>query len=255
MCEKLHIKFVKFILRVHSKTTNQAVLSEIGRFPIYFDIIKSMLNYWQILEYMDSFPISQSSYKHSKKLYMKNRSSWFRSLQKIFQIIPGFLNIKFKIQLSKEYVVKSLRKHLLALWKEKMNNCSDGKLQTYTQVKTSCGCEKYLILIRNFEPRRSICKFRVSSHHLQIELGRYKGIPRHLRLCQQCSSGEVGDEIYFLFKCSKYERDRTALIDIILTSCPNSNSLNDIKKLEWICNCENHNILTHLGVFLRKHCR
>ena len=45
MCEKLHIKFGKFILGVHRKTTNQAVLSEIGRFPIYFDIIKSMLNY------------------------------------------------------------------------------------------------------------------------------------------------------------------------------------------------------------------
>jgi hypothetical protein len=76
-------------------------------------------------------------------------------------------------------VVKSLRKHFLALWKEKKNNCSDGKLQTYTQVKTSCGFEKYLKLIRNFEPRRSICKFRVSSHHLQIELGRYQGIPRN----------------------------------------------------------------------------
>ena len=34
MCEKLHIKFGKFILGVHRKTTNQAVLSEIGRFPI-----------------------------------------------------------------------------------------------------------------------------------------------------------------------------------------------------------------------------
>jgi hypothetical protein len=49
---------------------------------------------------------------------------------------------------------------------------------------------------------------RVSSHHLQIELGRYQGIPRHQRLCQQCSSGEVEDEIHFLFKCSKYEPDR-----------------------------------------------
>jgi hypothetical protein len=61
MCEKLHIKFGKFVLGVHRKTTNQTVLSEIGRFPIYFDIIKSMLNYWQRLEYLDSFPILQSA--------------------------------------------------------------------------------------------------------------------------------------------------------------------------------------------------
>ena len=100
-----------------------------------------------------------------------------------------------------------------------------------------------------------VCKFRVSSHHLQIELGRYQGIPRHQRLCQQCSSGEVEDEIHFLFKCTKYEPDRKELIDIILNSCPNFNSLNNVKKLEWICNCENHNILTHLDVFLSKYCR
>jgi hypothetical protein len=57
-----------------------------------------------------------------------------------------------------------------------MNNCSDGKLQTYTKVKTSFGYEKYLKLIRNFELRRSICKFRVSSHHLQI-VGQVPGYP------------------------------------------------------------------------------
>jgi hypothetical protein len=71
-------------------------------------------------------------------------------------------------------------------------------------------------------------------------LGRYQDIPRHQRLCQQCSSGEVEDEIHFLFNCSKYEPDRKELVDIILTSCPNFNSLNDIKKLEWIYNCENN---------------
>ncbi|XP_071132876.1 uncharacterized protein [Mytilus edulis] len=49
-CEKLHIKFCKFILGVHKKTTNAAVLSELGRFPIYFNIIKGMLLYWYRLE-------------------------------------------------------------------------------------------------------------------------------------------------------------------------------------------------------------
>jgi hypothetical protein len=55
---------------------------------------------------------------------------------------------------------------------------------------------------------------------------------------QKQNTGEVEDEIHFLFNSSKYEPDRKELVDIILTSCPNFNSLNDIKKLEWICNCE-----------------
>ena len=38
-CEKLHIKFCKRVLGVHQKSTNFAVLSELGRFPIHYQII------------------------------------------------------------------------------------------------------------------------------------------------------------------------------------------------------------------------
>jgi hypothetical protein len=41
---------------------------------------------------------------------------------------------------------------------------------------------------------------------------------------QKQNTGEVEDEIHFLFNCSKYEPDRKELVDIILTSCPNLNS-------------------------------
>jgi hypothetical protein len=44
--EKMHQKFCKYILGVHKKATNLAVLSELGRHPLYFNIVKSMLNYY-----------------------------------------------------------------------------------------------------------------------------------------------------------------------------------------------------------------
>jgi hypothetical protein len=43
-CELLHTKFCRFILGVHKKSTNFGVLSELGRFPIYYDIFQSMLS-------------------------------------------------------------------------------------------------------------------------------------------------------------------------------------------------------------------
>jgi hypothetical protein len=63
--------------------------------PGIIDIIKSMLNYWQRLEYLDSFPILQSAYKHSKKLYINNKSSWFSSLQKVFLSSKFLINFKY----------------------------------------------------------------------------------------------------------------------------------------------------------------
>jgi hypothetical protein len=55
--EKLHTKFCKYILGVHKKITNFAVLSELGRFPLYYDIIKSIFHYWNRLEYLEKFPL------------------------------------------------------------------------------------------------------------------------------------------------------------------------------------------------------
>lgn len=45
LCDKLHLKFCKSILGVHKSATNFAVLSELGRIPLHFDIIRSMLSY------------------------------------------------------------------------------------------------------------------------------------------------------------------------------------------------------------------
>jgi hypothetical protein len=48
-CEKLHIKFCK-----RAMSTNFAVLSELGRFPIHYQIIKQMIGYWHYLENLES---------------------------------------------------------------------------------------------------------------------------------------------------------------------------------------------------------
>ena len=56
--EKLCIKFAKFILGVNQKSTNFAIISELGELPFYLDIIKSMLKYWRRLENVDQNSLS-----------------------------------------------------------------------------------------------------------------------------------------------------------------------------------------------------
>jgi hypothetical protein len=48
--EKLNIKFCKYLLGVNKKSTNIAVLSELGRYPIYLKLITQVLSYWHMLE-------------------------------------------------------------------------------------------------------------------------------------------------------------------------------------------------------------
>ena len=84
--EKLLIKFGKLILGVNRKSANFAVLSELGRYPFYLDIIKTVLKYWYHLENLD-----QCSLLHDALECSKNTegcyNSWFNSLKKDYWIL------------------------------------------------------------------------------------------------------------------------------------------------------------------------
>jgi hypothetical protein len=56
--------------------------------------------------------------------------------------------------------------------------------------------------LRTWKLRRNFTRFRISSHSLQIERGRYQGALRQNRLCLRCTSGEIDDEKHFLISCS-----------------------------------------------------
>jgi hypothetical protein len=54
-----HVKILEYILGVNRKTTNIAVMSELGRYPIYFSVILAMLKYCHRLEgQQEGYPFS-----------------------------------------------------------------------------------------------------------------------------------------------------------------------------------------------------
>ena len=260
ICEKLHTKLGKFLLGVHRKSTNFAVLSELGRFPLHFDIVKSIVRYWQRLECLEEnqteFPLLVNAYKHSKKLHIDNKSSWYSSLQIILENIPELKTcLNNKAKASKHALHKILKGTYIKLWCENLNCFKDGKLRTYVKIKQQYGFENYLSIIKNFELRRCLSKFRISSHHLQIEVGRYQGTPAHMRLCSKCDLNEVDDEIHFLFKCTKFKDEREDFLKSISELCTNFPNLDFNGKLVWLFTNENETILRTLGNFISKHCR
>lgn len=245
LSEKLHIKFCKYILGVNKKATNLAVLSELGRFPIHFDIVKSILRFWHRIENLNgTFPLLQDAYTESKRLFNANIPSWYGSVNFLMDKIPG-LNILSNIS---KYKFKYMYKKIIFQcfeqnWIKQMQNHSDGKLCSYTYIKTKFCLEKYLTVIKSFEQRRNFTRLRISNHRLQIEKGRYQDVPRQNRLCPRCPSGEIDDEKHFLFSCTTAPNERNNMIVAILNICPKFNSLNQDHKLLWLLNNENMDIL------------
>jgi hypothetical protein len=63
------------MLRDIKRATNFATLSELRRFPLHFDIIKSIIRYWYRLENLDSnFTLLKDAYEESIFFYFKSKS-------------------------------------------------------------------------------------------------------------------------------------------------------------------------------------
>jgi hypothetical protein len=72
------------------------------------------------------------------------------------------------------------------------------------------------------------------AHKLQVEVGRYQGTLPQNRVCHRCNTGEIDDEIHYLFKCVKFTQERAKVNDQITLICQNINNLDDNNRLLWI---------------------
>ena len=61
----------------------------------------------------------------------------------------------------------------------------------YFHIKT------YLLLLKNVKEVSTLARFRLSSHSLQIELGRHNNTPINKRLFTRCDYNAVDDEEHF----------------------------------------------------------
>ena len=101
-----------------------------------------------------------------------------------------------------------MREEFVSMWK--LAKASSPKLNFYHQIKHEFLPEKYLSLVKIPEARNSLTRFRISSHNLFIEHGRYETpiIPRENRWCLHCyfTTGvkTLEDEIHALATCPLY---------------------------------------------------
>ena len=87
-------------------------------------------------------------------------------------------------------------------WYSNLNNSQ--RLASYSRFKHSFSLEPYLNNITNRKFKIALSKFRLSSHRLEIERGRYRNIPKTDRLCQFCSMNTIENEYHFLLICPLY---------------------------------------------------
>ena len=85
--------------------------------------------------------------------------------------------------------------------------------------------------------------FRISSHKLEIERGRYKKLYVKDRLCKVCNSGTVEDERHLFFNCSAYHSIRYRFMEKVQKLCKEFSNLSQDAQLIWLMNNESDDII------------
>lgn len=145
----MHIKYCKAILGVHRKSTNFAVLFELGRNPLYHKIIKALLYHWFRLGTLNPFLSYSTRRTWSQKVFsctiIRHGLHLHLYLQSFGSVIwfQKYWLIKTKVLTHlKKKLSCIIRQYFINLWytsKENEQPKTKGKLRTYSTFKNNYG--------------------------------------------------------------------------------------------------------------------
>jgi hypothetical protein len=187
--EKVHSKICKYVLRVHKNTNNFAVRCELGRYPLFVNIISRMINYYNNICMRNEFSLVHKALE----IHKSTDESWFSFLKYIVQIL-GF-NINY---FCKDSVCKKLICLSNDIFIKKLNDYNSLKL--YSSIKCQVNQEKYLSLVKNEMYRQSVTRVRLSCHNFPIQTGRYNNVEEKQRICTKCNIN-IGTEYHCIMEC------------------------------------------------------
>ena len=225
--ERVQLKYLKMLLGVKSSTCNIAVYCETGRYPIQIRHKLRLLKYWCRLTRLDDNKVVKTIFLYLKSLSQQGFKTWASKLYSLLES-HNLEHVYEMDSISKEYenvIVNQVKHELYSEFEKKciLQLYEYSSMRTYRTFKVQFGNEFYLEHVKDFKLRKWMCKFRLSSHDLQIEKGRHLKRKQLIeeRLCQFCNYQEVEDELHFFMMCPFYRIERNSLFSKIVLIQPN----------------------------------
>ena len=261
--EKMHLKWCKYTLGVHSKSTNIAVLAELGRYPLTLGIIQNMITYWFRLANGTDNILLEVCHKENMEMLKLGKSCWMQTIKDIMYKLDVqhlFSNPdKYRLSHVKRVISDRLRsvfdkQFVSVLYNDERTNNDGNKLRTFRQFKNSIGEEPYLSLIKNTNIRKNLCKLRISAHNLPVEAGRHRRngkVPLTERKCEQCQTEAIGNEFHLIMACDKFTETRNTMFTRLSDIFPFFINADEQTKFVFIMSCADADVARELNIFLR----
>jgi hypothetical protein len=243
--ERLHCKFIRKILCVKNSTNIDGLYGEIGRFPMKIQRKLIMIKYWLKLVKSNNM-LTKSIYEILKRDADNNITyggmNWAFQIKNILE--ESGLGYLWQNQNLYETDFLFIKQRIIDIfkqtWYSNINN--SRRLATYSVYKHDLVFEKYLDAIKINKYRIALSKFRLSSHDLAIETGRYTNIRIEDRKCNQCNL--IEDEYHFLLVCPKYRHLRQNFFKPFYRHWPN------LYKLESLMTSTSRKTIENLSKYI-----
>ena len=177
-----------------------------------------------------------------------NRRSWVSDVKSSLETL-GFYNIWLEqgvgdINLFLLNLKQRLTDNFIQTWSSQLENST--RVRTY-RLYSNFDFKLYLDTLNIKKYRQAFTKLRLSSHYLEIEVGRWHKpdkTPINERKCQICNT--IEDEFHFMLECPLYQELRQKYIKKYYWKRPN------IIKFQELLSSENKNVLKNMSVFIQK---
>lgn len=202
--EFLHLKYIKHVLFVHSKTSNDIVYGELGVYPLEVTIKCKIINFWVRLINGKTSKLSYLMYCCLLELYRRGvyLSPWLTYIRDICNNcgMPGvwLSHDVTNATWFKKAIEQRLKDQWITTWN--VNLATKSTCITYKLYKHTYSLEEYLLKLDK-SCRVSLTRIRASNNKLPVVVGRYNNRRREERVCGLCDEGEVGDEYHILLSC------------------------------------------------------
>ena len=142
--------------------------------------------------------------------YQSSNRNWCWEVGELFDklgIMQHFVELR---PVDLDWVKPKILSLLQSEWENQVN--SKPKLRTYRTFKRSFGAEEYVCNYLNRYRRSLYAQLRCGVLPLNIEVGRFRGVPADQRFCPFCID-KVESEYHFVIECPKYQQLRDVLFN------------------------------------------
>ena len=245
--ENVHLNFCKKVLGVKKTTMSMMVYNELGRMPLHVQRKYKILKYWLKLKKTNNCILKSIYQEMLEVCHSKSFNCWLTYVRDLLYSLGFGYVWNCTSDINENKFLYEVKQRLLDVFIQELNSSFEmsPKCSLYKYVNEGFKLQLYLTKPIPSLYVQYISKYRLSSHRLEIEQGRFNNIPRNERKCKLCLEC-IEDEYHFILACPFYNDCRKQYLKKYYYKHPST------FKLIQLLSTENITELCKLGKYLHK---